>query len=74
MTREQMQTVVDAVNMQSDYYFEFLHDKDVDSKDKETYRKELGDLCAFMQEAEKKGFDVTNTCYPLERKVAVLSK
>lgn len=74
MTREQRQTVVDAVNMQSDYYFEFLHDKDVDAEDKETYRKELGDLCIFLQEAEKKGFDVANTCYPLERKVAMLSK
>lgn len=74
MTREQMQTVVDAVNMQSDYYFEFLHDKDVASEDKETYRKELGDLCAFMQEAGKKGFDVENRCYSLEDKVAMLSK
>lgn len=74
MTKKQMQTVVDAVNMQSDYYFEFLHDKDVNAEDKETYKKDLGALCIFLQEAEKKGFDVANTCYPLKDKVEVLSK
>lgn len=74
MTKKQMQTVVDAVNVQSDYYFEFLHDKDVDAEDKETYRKDLGDLCIFMQRAKEMGFDVENRCYPLERKVAILSK
>lgn len=74
MTRKQMQTVVDAVNVQSDYYFEFLCDKDVNSEDKEVYRKDLSDLCIFLQESEKKGFDISNTCYPLGRKVKALSK
>lgn len=74
MTRKQMQTVVDVVNAQSDCYFEALHDKDVNAEDKETLRKELGALCIFMQEAEKKGFNIENKCYPLERKVKALSK
>lgn len=74
MTRKQMQTVVDAVNVQSDYYFEFLCDKDVNSEDKEVYRKDLSDLCIFMQRAKEMGFDVANTCYPLKDKVEVLSK
>lgn len=72
MTKKQMQTVVDAVNVQSDYYFEFLHDKDVDAEDKKVYREDLKALCVFLQEAKKKGFDTENTCYPLEDKVAEL--
>lgn len=72
MKRTQMQTVVDCVNVQSDCLWEFINDKNTHPKDRAQFLKELNDLCTFMLEAQKKGFDVSKSCYSLDKKVARL--
>lgn len=73
MKRSEMQTVVDYVNVQSDYLYEFMYDKTTNDEDRVEFKSNLADLCKFMQEAKAKGFDVTNACYPLDKKLEVLN-
>lgn len=69
MKKSEMQTVVDYVNVQSDYLYEFIRDKTVNDEDRVHFKNELANLCKFMQEAKDKGFDVANACYPLDNKL-----
>lgn len=72
MKRSEMQTVVDYVNVQSDYLYEFMNDRTVNDKDRVEFKNDLADLCKFMQEAKNKGLNVANACYPLDKKLEVL--
>lgn len=73
MKRKAFQTVVDYINVQSDYLYEFMNDKTVNDKDRIEFKKDLTDLCEFMQAAKDKGFNVDNNCYPLTKKLEVLN-
>jgi len=73
MKRSEMQTVVDCVNVQSDYLYEFMCDKTTNAEDRIKFKKDLADLCKFMQEAKTRGLDITNAYYPLEKKLEVLN-
>jgi len=73
MTRKEFQTVVDYVNVQSDYLYEFMRDKTTNNEDRVEFKNDLTDLCKFMQEAKDRGFDVTNNCYSLDSKLEVLN-
>lgn len=72
MKKAQMQTVVDYVNVQTDYLWEFINDESICPDDRAAFLKELNDLCTFMLEARKLGFDVSKSCYSLDKKVAKL--
>lgn len=72
MKRMQMQKVVDYVNVQSDYLWEFINDESTSPKDRAEFLNDLNSLCNFMLEAREKGFNVDNSCYPLDKKVAKL--
>ena len=72
MTKKQMQTVVDAVNVQSDCLWEFINDNSTLPEDRAKFLSDLNDLCAFMLKAREKGLDVDKSCYPLDKKVAKL--
>lgn len=72
MTKKQMQTVVDTVNVQSDYLWEFINDGHTLPEDRAKFLGDLNDLCTFMLEAREKGLNVNNSCYPLDKKVAKL--
>ena len=72
MKRMQMQKVVDYVNVQSDYLWEFINDKSTSPKDRAEFLNDLNSLCSFMLEAREKGFNVDNSCYPLDKKLAKL--
>lgn len=73
MKRIQMQKVVDYVNVQSDYLWEFINDKNTSPEDKTEFLNDLNSLCSFMLEAREKGFNVDNSCYALDKKMAMLS-
>lgn len=70
MKRSSMQTVVDYVNVQSDFLWEFINDKNTLPEDRAEFLSNLKDLCDFLIEARDKGFNVDNTTYPLDKKVA----
>ena len=74
MKRKAMQTVVDYINVQSDYLYEFIKDKTVNERDKIEFKKDLTNLCEFMQAAKDKGFDINSNCYPLERKIELIKE
>lgn len=73
MKRKAFQTVVDYINVQSDYLYEFMNDKTVNDKDRIKFKEDLTDLCEFMQAAKAKGFNADNSCYPLAKKLEVLN-
>lgn len=73
MKREAFQTVVDYINVQSDYLYEFINDKTVNDEDKVIFKKDLTNLCEFMQAAKDKGFNVDDNCYSLDKKLEVLN-
>lgn len=74
MTRKELQTVVDYVNVQSDYLYEFIRDKTTNDEDKVQFKNELANLCKFMQEAKNKGLNVANACYPLDKKIELIKE
>lgn len=73
MKRKAFQTVVDYVNVQSDYLYEFINDKTVNDEDKAIFKKDLTNLCEFMQVAKDKGFNVDDNCYSLAKKLEMLN-
>ena len=72
MTKKAMQTVVDCVNVQSDALWEFINDEHTHPEDRQEFLNELNNLCTFMLEAQKKGLNISKSCYPLDKKVARL--
>ena len=69
LTRNEMQTVVDFLQVQHDTLFEMLMDKATTEKDKEVYKKYEKSLRKFLLAAQEKGLDISKSLYPLENKI-----
>ena len=69
LTRNEMQTVVDFLQVQHDTLFEMLMDKATTEKDKEVYKKDEKSLRKFLLAAQEKGLDISESLYPLEYKI-----
>ena len=72
MKRSTMQVVVDYVNVQSDMLYEVVRDESAHPQDRVECRADLKELCTFMMEVSKQGFNVDNGCYKLADKIKVL--
>ena len=69
LTRNEMQTVVDFLQVQHDTLFEMIIDKSTTEKDKEVYKKDEKSLRKFLLAAQEKGLDISKSLYPLENKI-----
>lgn len=69
MTRNEMQTVVDFLQVQHDMLFEMIMDKSTTEKDREEYKKDEKALRKFFLAAKEKGLDISKSLYPLENKI-----
>ena len=69
LTRNEMQTVVNFLQVQHDTLFEMLMDKATTEKDKEVYKKDEKSLRKFLLAAQEKGLDISKSLYPLENKI-----
>ena len=69
LTRNEMQTVVDFLQVQHDTLFEMIVDKSTTEKDKEEYRKDERALRKFLLAAKEKGLDISKSLYSLENKI-----
>lgn len=72
LTRDEMQTVVDFLQVQHDTLFEMIVDKSTTEKDKEVYKVYKGDekaLRKFLLAAQEKGLDISKSLYPLGDKI-----
>ena len=69
LTRNEMQTVVNFLQVQHDTLFEMLMDKATTEKDKEVYKKDEKSLRKFLLAAQEKGLDISKSLYPLEYKI-----
>ena len=69
LTRDEMQTVVDFLQVQHDTLFEMIVDKSTTEKDKEEYKKDERALRKFLLAAMEKGLDISKSLYPLENKI-----
>ena len=69
LTRNELQTVVDFLQVQHDTLFEVIVDKSTTEKDKEEYKKDERALRKFLLAAKKRGLDIGKSLYPLENKI-----
>ena len=69
LTRNEMQTVVDFLQVQHDTLFEMIVDKSTTEKDKEEYKKDERALRKFLLAAKERGLDISKSLYPLENKI-----
>ena len=69
LTRNEMQTVVDFLQVQHDTLFEMIMGKTTTEKDKEVYKKDEKSLRKFLLAAQEKGLDISKSLYPLEYKI-----
>ena len=69
LTRNELQTVVDFLQVQHDTLFEMIVDKSTTEKDKEEYKKDERALRKFLLAAMEKGLDISKSLYPLENKI-----
>ena len=69
LTRNEMQTVVDFLQVQHDTLFEMIVDKSTTEKDKEEYKKDERALRKFLLAAKEKGLGISKSLYPLENKI-----
>ena len=69
LTRNELQTVVDFLQVQHDTLFEMIVDKSTTEKDKEEYKKDERALRKFLLAAKEKGLDISKSLYPLENKI-----
>lgn len=69
LTRDEMQTVVDFLQVQHDTLFEMIVDKSATEKDKKAYKKDEKSLRKFLLAAREKGLDISKSLYPLENKI-----
>ena len=74
LTRNEMQTVVNFLQVQHDTLFEMLMDKATTEKDKEVYKKDEKSLRKFLLAAQEKGLDISESLYPLENKIKRIEK
>ena len=69
LTRNEMQTVVDFLQVQHDTLYEMIMGKTTTEKDKEVYKKDEKSLRKFLLAAQEKGLDISKSLYPLEYKI-----
>ena len=69
LTRNELQTVVDFLQVQHDTLFEMIVDKSTTEKDKEECKKDEKALRKFLLAAKEKGLDISKSLYPLENKI-----
>ena len=69
LTRNEMQTVVDFLQVQHDMLFEMIMDKSTTEKDREKYKKDEKALRKFFLAAQEKGLDISKSLYSLENKI-----
>lgn len=69
LTRNEMQTVVDFLQVQHDTLFEMIVDKSTTEKDKEVYKEGEKSLRKFLLAAQEKGLNISKGLYPLENKI-----
>ena len=69
LTRDEMQTVVDFLQVQHDTLFEMFVDETTTEKDKEEYRRDEKALRKFLLAAREKGLDISKSLYPLGDKI-----
>ena len=69
LTRNELQTVVDFLQVQHDTLFEMIVDKSTTEKDKEEYKKDERVLRKFLLAAKERGLDISKSLYPLENKI-----
>lgn len=69
LTRNEMQTVVDFLQVQHDTLFEMIVDKSTTEKDKEEYKKDERALRKFLLAVKERGLDIGKSLYPLENKI-----
>ena len=69
LTRNEMQTVVDFLQVQHDTLFEMIVDKSTTEKDRKEYKKDEKSLRKFLLAAQEKGLDISKSLYPLENKI-----
>lgn len=69
LTRNEMQTVVDFLQVQHDMLFEMIMDKSTTEKDRKEYKKDEKALRKFFLAAKEKGLDISKSSYPLENKI-----
>lgn len=69
LTRSELQTVVDFLQVQHDALFEMIVDKNTTEKDREEYKKDEKALRKFFLVAQEKGLDISKSLYPLENKI-----
>lgn len=64
LTRNELQTVVDFLQVQHDTLFEMIVDKSTTEKDKEEYKKDERALRKFLLAAKERGLDISKSLYP----------
>lgn len=69
LTRREMQTVVDFLQVQHDTVFEMFVDETTTEKDKEECRRDEKALRKFLLAAQEKGLDISKSLYPLGDKI-----
>ena len=69
LTRDELQTVVDFLQVQHDTLFEMIVDKSTTEKDREEYKKDERALRKFLLAAMERGLDISKSLYPLENKI-----
>ena len=74
LTRDEMQTVVDFLQVQHDTLFEMIVDETTTEKDKEECRRDEKALRKFLLAAHEKGLDISKSLYPLEKKVKLIEE
>ena len=74
LTRNEMQTVVNFLQVQHDTLFEMIVDKSTTEKDKEMYKKDEKSLRKFLLAAQEKGLDISESLYPLENKIKYIEE
>ena len=69
LTRDEMQTVVDFLQVQHDTLFEVFVDETTTEKDKEECKRDEKALRKFLLAAREKGLDISKSLYPLGDKI-----
>lgn len=74
LTRDEMQTVVDFLQVQHDSLFEVFVDETTTEKDKEECRRDEKALRKFLLAARERGLDISKSLYPLEKKIKLIEE
>lgn len=74
LTRDEMQAVVDYLQVQHDALFEMIVDETTTEKDREECKKDEKALRKFFLAAQEKGLDISNSLYPLEKKIKLIEE